>query len=130
MALIYLCLYLTLRASSALEDSLWDRHFVRSAAERERFVQFVKSQQLSSAEELRKVNLSKDFPGLSDQKLGYLFRDEHGRFYASYSLCTSGIDNSVGLTWSESGHPPPRLAFPEIVHSRPLGGGWYMFRST
>ncbi len=120
--------YWGMRESFGYADVLWTRHFESTAPVRARFVEFMK-QQSTSADDSR-VALPAGFEAMTAEKFAYLYEPEKGARSFCYASFTHGIDNSSGFCWSENGKPPPRLAFPEIVWSKPLGGGWFMFSST
>jgi hypothetical protein len=120
-------LWLPMMALPSVENELWVRHFAKTENLRNGFIAFMKEQKADHDES---IELPQSLRELSDLDYAYLTADDEGSRYFSYSVFTAGIDNSVGFCWSESGKPPGRRAFPEIVSSKPLGGGWFLFRST
>lgn len=125
LALVIL-LFLPIRILDGHAEGIWQTKFEESQAIRQRFLTFMDLQPTSE----NRVKLPDDLKGLSDGKYAYLTTDEAGSRFYCYSVFTHGIDNSRGYCWSQSGKPPSELAFPQIVRSKALGGGWFVFFST
>jgi hypothetical protein len=110
------------------EEGKWSELFNKSKAANREFLAFMK--QVKTDMQLKEVPLPASLQGLAEEDVGVRFVDDEGRVFYLYSVFTYSIDNSKGFAWSESGLPPPRPAFHEIVHTKPLGGGWYLFSTT
>jgi hypothetical protein len=123
-----LAIYFLLRMTQPFEEPAWIRRFEAMHAERAEIIAFMRQQ--SNIEAYTPVQLPAHLAHVADRGLVIGHRDEHGRVYYGFAVFTTGIDNSTGFVFSESGHPPPRRAYPEITSFRGLGGGWYLFRST
>jgi hypothetical protein len=113
-------------------DRLWAVRFEQSKDLRREFL-VVAHRHMEEADQegpgLVKVELPPSLRRLSNG-YAYSYRDESGAKYAAYAVVTFGIDNSTGFVWSETGAPPPPMAFPQLVRYRPMGDGWFMFWST
>lgn len=123
--------FLPLKGLQTTVERQWELRFEETRELRQAFLSFMKQQQdTDESSPLNSVKLPPTLQTLSDRDNAYRYKDEDGKFFFSYSVFTHGIDNSFGYCWSESGKTPPRIAFPEIVRTRPLGNGWFWFSST
>ncbi len=116
------------RSLAPYEEELWNRRFAATADLRQQFVQVMKQEQLGNRES--RVKLPTELRTLTDDGSAVIAKGADGKAFYCYAVFTHGIDNSSGFCWSEGGGPPPRLAYPEIVRTRPMGGGWFFFAST
>jgi hypothetical protein len=121
-------MWLGLRAFGSYSDELWLNHFIATSTERIKFVEYMKSH--SGPGEPARVMLPSGTNSPTAEPFAYSFRSGKGDRTFCYASFTHGIDNSIGFCWSESGEPPPSLAYPVITWTKALGNGWFMFRST
>ncbi len=56
--------------------------------------------------------------------------DRLGRRWLGIAIVSFGIDNDKVFLWSESGEKPSSDAYPVVVKSWPMGGGWWFAVTT
>lgn len=111
-------------------EAAWVNEFHANLAPLEKAVQYAKRRPFTRGKSNDSFPLTRELGYLSMNEKFYRYRSPEGEDWYLFPQFMTGIDNGVGFAWSETGKPPPRMSFYEVVRTRPLAYGWFMFWTT
>lgn len=114
-----------------MSESAWVRNFASVHPQLDLAVQSVRNVELNEEKLHHRLILPPKFASLSMKgQVAHYLDEETREVWFLFPQFMAGLDNGVGYAWSASGKPPPSKALYDIVRTRTLGGGWYMFWTT
>lgn len=109
-------------------DRVWGESFVLNRASMAAAIR--RDQTKVERDDAASIPLPKPYRKLAREGEMIKYRDSEGATWFLFLQYIAGVDNGFGFAWSAKDTPPPESAYPQIVRTKPLGDGWYMFWST